>query len=218
MDRNQLFEDSLKVYADFGELDLKHLKQIGISIGNDPAAAKKMYLDYLNKNNKNEVVIEGQSIKVKFNSTLFLKFLNLVDICYSEILPVGSVVEADLEKFPVGFKNLYELNDEPALFIISGRKVPAHDIETPFYVDYTTRLFPLGETDFVPAFQLSNMMIKQVVHRGFSNDHEVEFTEKIRQDMINAKVRSVGFLAEDEFKFLETMISSAANVELDGDS
>ena len=41
MDKNQLFEDSLRVYADFGALDLEHLKQIGISIGNDSIAFKK---------------------------------------------------------------------------------------------------------------------------------------------------------------------------------
>ena len=218
MDKNQLFEDSLRVYADFGALDLEHLQQIGIFIGYDPIAFKNMYFDYLNKRDKDKIIIEGHSIEVNFDSTSFLKFLNLVDICYSEILPVGSVVEADLERFPEGFRKLYEINDEPALFIISGRKVPAHNIDTPYYVDYTTRLFPFGETEFVPAFQLSNMMIKRVVHRGLSNDYEVEFTEKIRQDIINSKVRSVGFLTADEFKILETAIVSIENVTVDGDS
>ena len=179
---------------------------------------KKMYLDYVNKSDKEKVVIEGQSIEVKFDSTSFLKFLNLVDICYSEILPVGSVVEADLERFPEGFRKLYEINNEPALFIISGRKVPAHNIDTPYYVDYTTRLFPFGETEFVPSFQLSNMMIKRVVHRGLSNVNEVKFTEKMRQDIISSKVRSVGFLTEDEFKILEIVSANTANVSLDGDS
>lgn len=79
-------------------------------------------------------------------------------------------------------------------------------------------MFPFGETEFVPAFHLSNMMIKRVVHLGLTNDDEVKFTEKIRQDIINSKVQSVGFLTEDEFKKLETMITGTMNPPLGGDS
>jgi len=217
VDKNQLLEDSLKVYADFSGFDLEHLKQVGVHIGNSPAALKQLYMSYLKKDDKSEIAITGRGIEVKLDSSSFLKFMNLVDVCYSEILPIGSVVEADLEQFPKGFRKMYETNNEVALFVITGRKSPAHDAKSPVYVDYSARLFPFGETEFIPAFHLSNMMIKKVVHKGFTNADEVKFTEKMRQDIVNSKVRSIGFLSEDEFKTLETKISNTMTAALGAD-
>ena len=235
MEKYQFLEDSLKVYADFSGLDLQHLTQFGNFIGSNLIAFKQLYKSYLNKDTNHEVLsslgkpaqitfdwvndeitIEKNKLEIKFDSTLFLKYMNLIDICYNEILPIGSVIEANLEGFPEGFKKLYERNAEPALFILSGRKTPAHDIDIPIYIDYVARLFPYGETDFVPAFHISNMMIKRVVHVGLINDDEVRFAEKIRQDIVKSKVRSVGFLTEDEFKNLETMVASTMNSTLGG--
>ena len=237
MDKYQFLEDSLKVYADFSGQDLRHLTQIGNFIGSNLAVFKKLYKCYVNKDTSHkigssigkpalitfdwvndEITIEKNSLEINFDSTLFLKYMNLIDISYNEILPVGSVIEADLEGFPEGFRKMYERNEEPALFILSGRKTPAHDINTPYYVDYVTRLFPFGETEFVPAFHLSNMMIKRIVHLGLTNDDEVRFTEKLSQDIVNSKVRSIGFLTEDEFKNLETMVANTMNTTLGGDS
>ena len=237
MDKYQFLEDSLKVYADFSDLDLQHLTQFGNFIGSNLIAFKQLFKSYLNKDTSykvlsslgkpaqitfdwenDEITIEKNKLEIKFDSTLFLKYMNLIDISYNDILPIGSVIEADLGGFPEGFKKLYKRSKEPALFILSGRKTPAHDIDTPHYVDYVARLFPFGETDVVPAFHISNMMIKRVVHLGFTNDDEVRFAEKIRQDIIKSKVRSVGFLTEDEFKNLETMVSSTMDSTLGGGS
>ena len=237
MDKYQFLEDSLKVYADFGDLNLQHLTQFGNFIGSNLDAFKELYKSYLNKDTsfeilsslgkpahitfdwvKEEIIIEKNKLEIKFDSTIFLKYMNLIDICYYEILPIGSVVEIDLKRFPEDFKKMYERNDEPPLFILSGRKTPAYDVNIPYYVDYVARLYPFGETDFVPSFHLSNINVKRVVHVGLTNDDEVRFTEKIRRDIVKSKVRSIGFLTEDELKNLETMATSTMNTTLKSDS
>lgn len=140
VDKYQLLEDSLKVYTDFSELDLEHLKQIGHFIGSSLGSFKALHEAYLDKSThyeisprndepaqvtfdweKDKIVIKRYAMEVKFDSTLFLRYMNLIDICYIPILPVGSVVEVDLQRFPEGLKQMYEKNNEPAPFFLAEK-------------------------------------------------------------------------------------------------
>ena len=47
-----------------------------------------------------------------------------IDAIYTEILPVGSIVELDEEMLPAAIKNQLEYSGVSELVVITGRKLP----------------------------------------------------------------------------------------------
>ncbi|MCL1989499.1 MAG: DUF4176 domain-containing protein [Defluviitaleaceae bacterium] len=235
MNNVALFNESLKHYVNVGDISLDELSRVGKRIGSHIESLKGIYRSYSNQEKRyefevksffgndheaieatfdfenDEIIISTSGVEVKLTQTLFLKYLNLIDLCFSKILPIGSVIQLDVDMMPEAFRKSFGGSRE-SMFTISGRKVSVQGKFGACYVDYVARLFPMGESELAQPFLISNLMVKQVIHEGFSNELEVAFAENVlRQDVIHRKGRSLSFLLEDEVKAVEEAILHMTN-------
>ena len=222
--KSELFVESLKNYADFGDRSIDDLYNIAAYIS---SSFKGIYHSYSKRESSfsdgrtevkfnlenDEVIVATPSVEIKFTEKLFLKYLNLMDLCFFNVLPIGSVIQLDTEMMPENFRNSFS-GSHASMFTISGRKSFIQGDFGEYYVDYVARLFPFGEGQLAQPFLISNLMIRQVIFEGFSNELEQKFVDNVlRQDLINKKGRSLSFLLDDEVKALEKAIQSMTNSE-----
>lgn len=231
MDKYKLFTTALKQHAEFRDYKQEELIAIGNFFGGDYVAFKEMYKAYLNKAanyendpmigakveinfdwKKEEVIIKQLEKELIFTAKDFLHFLNLIDICFSDVYPVGTVVELDLDMMPRPFRRMY--TDSEALVSILGRKVPLGE-GLDYYVDYVGRLWPFGVEPLTPPLFLSNVLIKRVVFTGMIDEAEEKFVEKVlRSDVIDSKEKSTVYLTEEEKKEIQNYIQSQGKKEV----
>jgi hypothetical protein len=237
MNQSELFKESLKHYANFLDIPLNDLSQIGTRIGSNIESFKRIYQSYLNKKDRyefeiqarfglgretieakfdldnDEITVTASAVEIKVTKELFLKYMNLIDLCFSKILPIGSVIQLDLDMMPEDFRESFGGSRE-SMFTISGRKIPIQGELGSYYIDYIARLFPLGESELAQPFLISNMMIKNVISEGFSNELEMQFVDNVlRQDVINEKGRGLSYLLDNEVEALEQVILQVSNPE-----
>ena len=228
MEKYELFMNTLKSQASLASYKQEELASIGQYLGNDQVVFKEVYKAYKAKkasyeNNpmlgakveitfdwkKEEVVIKRLEITLVLSNTAFLRYLNLIDVCFLEIYPIGSVVELDLEMMSEAVRRMYQ--SSIALVSISGRKVLLGDGKS-HYVDYVGRLWPFGEGPLTPPIFLSNAHIKRVVFTGMVDEAEKEFIEKVlRIDVIHSKRKSIAYIPEAEEKEVSYTIKEQNN-------
>ena len=98
------------------ELEYHHKPKIGAPID--------VYFDYGEDGGDRTVTFKRQRVTVKFSEDDFLIFLAKVDAVYSEILPIGTVVELDEEMMPPVIKEQIKNSGIAELVVITGRKAP----------------------------------------------------------------------------------------------
>ena len=152
----------------------------------------------------------------------FLKFLNLIEICFGRILPLGSVVRLNLDAVSDGLRESYHALSESSMFMISGRKIPVSGSFGEYYVDYVVRMYPFGESEYMQPFFISSTMIKSIEFKGMSNELEDKFVDAVlREELIYKKRRSTVFLTAEEAKQLEQEVQefyvTSEEVTIDGD-
>jgi hypothetical protein len=121
------------------------------------------------------VYFERMEVKLEFPLQNFLSFMGLVDAIYSDILPLGSVVELDVEMMPSVLQQMFKENNVGELVLLTGRKLPLRDGFDQYIVDYIGNLWPFGQTVTTPPIFITNIMIKRIVHQGLTNESEEEF-------------------------------------------
>ena len=220
----ELFVESVKHYADFGDRSIDDLYNIATHISSN---FKGIYQSYSKRESSfsdgitevkfnlenDEVTVVTSSVEIKFTEKLFLKYLNLMDLCFFKMLPIGSVIKLDTEMMPEDFRKSFS-GSHASMFTISGRKTFIQGKFGEYYVDYVARLFPFGESQLAQPFLISNMMIREVIFEGFSNELEKQFVDNVlRQDLINKKRRNISYLLDSEVKALENAIQSMTNPE-----
>jgi len=221
MKKDELFTYALRNRRDFEAYKQEGLIEIGRFLGGDHIVFKEIYKAFLYRKSsyendpmlgdkvvvvfdwKNEeVAIKVQEIKLKFTIATFLLYLSLIDTCFSELYPVGSVIELELEMMPERVRRIYK--DTDALVSISGRKVSRGD---GYFVDYIGRLWPFGEGPLTPPIFLSNVLIRRVVFTGMVDEVEKEYVDKaLRLEIIKSKRKSIIYLTDEEQKEVEIVI------------
>ena len=162
-------------------LDLEitdELLQMGNLLGNQPSLFREVYKAFRNQ----EDVFENKpKIGAKFSVTFdypnetirferletqldipfsqFLRLMGLIDACYSEILPLGTVVELDIDMMPEVIQNMFKNSELGELVILTGRKVPLREGFNDYVVDYLGYLWPFGEMSNTPAIYVSNLLL-----------------------------------------------------------
>jgi len=135
MEASEHFEKILKM--EFGEYNLKDLMMLGEFLGRKLSFFRQIYKAYHTKEvnlemtpklgapikvsfiwETKEVIITRQKVEIKLTIDLLLKYLGAIDLCFGDVLPVGSVVEIDLSYFPELGKSMSQ-----AKVIIVGQKV-----------------------------------------------------------------------------------------------
>lgn len=121
------------------------------------------------------VTFYRNDIELTFTESQFLIFLGKIDAIYSEILPIGSIVELDEEMLPPVIKEQLENSGIAELVMISGRRIPLPEPYNEHIIDYYAYIWPIGKLPSISPITVSNMMIKKVVHVGFTNALEETF-------------------------------------------
>jgi len=223
MEKYELFIKALKNAPEFEAYKQEELVSLGQFLGNDTMVFKAVYQAYLDKKasyenkprigakvvinfdwKQEEVTMKRVETELIFPLTTFLSFLAIIDTCFLEIYPIGSVVELELDMMSEQVRRMYQ--DALALVSISGRKVWLDDGRH-YFVDYVGRLWPFGEGPLTPPIFLSNAHIKRVVSTGMKDETEEKFVQKaLRIDIINEKRKSLAYLTDEEQKAVRYVI------------
>jgi hypothetical protein len=151
------------------------------------------------------VTINQLETELKLPINTFLNFLNLIDICFMEVYPMGSVVELDLEWAGENVKQLY--SETEALVTIVARRAKVVE-EFDYFIDYVAYLWPFGLGGHTAPLYLSNHVIKRSVFTGMTNETEEQFVEvALRSDMIYGNQKSMSYLNEEEAEELEKYLA-----------
>jgi len=232
MDKKELLEKALTQESTFSDHKLENLLILGEFIGRNIIFFKDLYKGYKNKSEfvefkasigakvttvfdweSGSVKISRVNIEVDLTIDSFLRFMNLIDTCFLEIIPIASVVDLNLDFMDDQVKEAMSKSKIGTLVVISGRKISLEKEMDDFVVDYIGRLWPFGETSYTPPILLSNVMIKNVVHRGLVNDTEKELANRYRKDLIEQKKRSPTFVSESELSEIKERVEKNNELE-----
>ena len=225
VNKTELFETAIGKEIQFKEYDAEELLMIGEFIGHNPLFFKEIYKTHQNREIKvehkasmgaavaitfnyktAEVRMKRDKVEMKLTMDLFLQFMSLVDACFLEMIPAGSVVDVDLHFSSPATRELFEKDSRGALIIINERKVSLEGNLSKFVVDYIGSLWPLGSPNTTKPVYLTNAIINNIVHRGMSNELEKEVSLRFKLDAIEQKKKSIAFLTSkeiDEIRELE---------------
>ncbi|MCL1989544.1 MAG: DUF4176 domain-containing protein [Defluviitaleaceae bacterium] len=215
MEKNELFRQALsqEIFSSYNEEDLF---SIGVAIGNNPVVFKELYQAYLKNGaryeNKpmlgakievdfmretDEIMIKRVETTFKLNSETFLSYLNMLNICFGEVYPMGSVVELDGETLTESYAKAMRIkpSEKPLMATITGRFIPIGESENHF-TEYMASLWPYGASDELAPLFISKMMIKRVIHQGMIDEVEAEYVKKLRERLIAEDQRSMAFLTD----------------------
>ena len=228
IEKRELFRKGLTKESMFNEYKLEDLLMIGEFIGRNVVFFKDLYKGYMTKKELAEfksskgakviatfdwasetVKINRGSIEFDFTIDLFLIFMNLIDTCFLEIIPLASIVDLDWDFMDKNVRETMTKSNMGALVVISGRKISLERGMNNIVVDYIGRLWPFGETEYMPPILLSNVMIKSIVHKGLVNDVEKEVVNRYRLDLIDKKQRSTMFISDSELDVIRTRAVAA---------
>lgn len=135
-----------------------------------------------------------------FQGTLsdFVTLMATIDMVYAPIYPIGTVVNLDMDLFPDFLRELFA--EEPgAKVMLTGRKLDLHEGYEGYTLDYTARLWPLGERLGSTQLRVSNLMIKKVIALGYHDDAwESRVADALHQKQLNNLQRSTAFMSSEE--------------------
>lgn len=219
MDKRELFEKGLEKEADLKEHNLDELIKMGSFIGRNLSFFKRIYKAYkfgegssyfepemgapvnvtFNHELK-EVKFNRSKVELTFTIEQFLKFMSLIDICFIEILPIGTVVDLYDEYLPEHLKTrvLNDNSNKGLQAMIIGQTIFPDKNLTHYFADYSALLWPLGTHASNQPFFVVNVMIKNVIHKGMTNDFEQAFKDKLRNQNIFDKKKSMVYMTESD--------------------
>lgn len=188
--------------------NLDFLNLLGVTLGNQPILLKNLYLSYIRKErNFAHKPMIGAALSFEFDyleqvvrisrgeeSALlyfyqFQKYMGLIDLLFSEVYPIGTVVELDKTLVPQEIQEMYSQAEEGFLVTIHGRRIVTEKENE--YIDYLASIWPFGIMDEVDPIYLNPIMIKRVVSMGLTNDTEKIFViEVLRKQLLSKRIYS----------------------------
>lgn len=198
-----------KQYFGEPEVDnLAFLKLLGATLGNQPILLKNLYLSYIRKEKsfahkpmigaalsfefdyaKQKVCISRSTESAMLRFPQFQKYIGLIDLLFSEVYPIGTVVELDETLLPQEVQELYSQAEDVFLVTIHGRRVVTEQENE--FIDYIASIWPFGILDEVEPIYLNPLLIKRVVSMGLTNDTEKQFvSEVLRRQLLNKGIQS----------------------------
>lgn len=153
------------------------------------------------------VFFDRQTSQLELTIPQFLQFLGKIDLAYSPIYSVGTIVELNEQLLLPELRELFQQEEGGALVVLSGRKIPLIAPFDQYVVDYLGHLWPYGEIPGTDPILISTMMIKRVVSESLMNDVEKTFQfEGLRKVQATNQQLSTAFMTADETEaFIETL-------------
>lgn len=192
---NPLFRNIYKAYRD-NEIEYHYQPMLGQEM--------KLLFNYADE----EIVIEYQNQNITMTTHQFLDFLSKIDVTFSKILPVGTIVDLDETMFPEQLQTMFS-QELGARVVIVGRKSPMPSPFEDYIVDYLAYFWPLGQFYGQQPIWISNMMIKQVISKGYTDDIEEDFSFNVlRASQVLENKKSTAFMDDKTtLKYIEYMNS-----------
>jgi hypothetical protein len=231
--KQELLEVVLKNDKELNVEITEELLQMGALLGNQTVLFREVYKAFRNQEDSyetkpkigakflitfdypNETIhFERLETKVSIPFSQFLRFMGLIDSCYSDIFPLGTVVELDVDMMPEVLQNMFKGSELGELVILTGRKVPLKEGFDDYVVDYLAYLWPFGEMSNTPAMYVSNMMIKRVVSLGMTNEWEDQFAFTFLRSMqvANGKLSTAFMPLDTALNFYESVQNLSESV------
>lgn len=188
--------------------NLDFLNLLGLTLGNQPILLKNLYLSYTRKEKsfthkpmigavlsfefdyvKRVVCVSRSEESTLLRFSQFQKYIGLIDLLFSEVCPIGTVVELDKTLLSQEIQEMYSQAEEGLLVTIHGRRIVTEKENE--FIDYVASIWPFGIMDEVDPIYLNPIMIKRVVSMGMTNDTEKLFViEVLRKQLLNKGVCS----------------------------
>ena len=169
---------------------------VGNLLGNQPVLLKNIYQSYL----RNEPMFThkpmiGSALHLEFNyekeqveikkleqSAIltfrqFQKYMGLIDLLFSKIYPIGTVVELDETLLSDEIQQMFSSSELGLLVSIHGRRLLSEQEQE--YIDYIGTIWPFGILEDVEPLFFNNFLIKRVVSEGMTNEREENFAETV---------------------------------------
>ena len=201
----EVWKEYVEGQSDFPRDDF--LNQLAFILKNHPEVMGEMVEAFLDKKSSYtyqsrfgstiEVVFLPEEVHicriertVTLSKRAFVHFLDGVDKVYSDLLPLGTVVELDKSQLP---QDLVEalLGQESLYVMLMGRKV----IFEGAYVDYIAQLWPLGLQATLPELAIHKTMIKRVVALGYGeSEKERLYVSQLREVLMQTEIPSHYYL------------------------
>lgn len=201
-----------EIYKNYRKLELKYVYK--------PKIGAPIFVNF-DYGEFRSVTFKRQNIVLTLSEADFLIFMAKIDAVYTDILPVGSVVELDEEMLPLVIQEQLKVSGIAELMVIAGRKIPLQKPFDSYIVDYYSYLWPIGQMVTTPPIFVSNMMIKKVVHMGFQHPLDEKFSlDVLKATQLAAGQISTAFMPADEGiafyeKYANISISEVLNEEGD---
>ncbi|AUJ29044.1 DUF4176 domain-containing protein [Liquorilactobacillus hordei] len=191
------------------------LLDFGATLGNQNTILKEVYWSYLHGEASYEYrPLIGAPFQFEFNTVQenvllkrldkqylltenqFQRYMGLIDLIFSEVYPLGSVVELDQEKLPGEIKELFKNKRPELLVLLHARRVPSKDDKN--YIDYVASVWPFGLMEDVTPLLINNMLVKRVVSAGLTNDEEKQFVNQVlKRELVAKKQISIMYTNQD---------------------
>ena len=179
-----------------GEITKDTINELGLILVGQPQLAQNIYQSFLNQTTsyehkprigaiihisfdyeKERVTFAWLKKQVVLTVPQFKRFMGFVDTIFTEIYPIGTIVELDEELLTEDVKALFT-TDELGLFVsVQGRKLTIP--ETQMMIDYVGTLWPFGLQAEVEPIYFNSVMVKRVISEGPTNAYEEKFTFEV---------------------------------------
>lgn len=188
------------------------LSELGLIFGGQPQLAQKVYRHFINQETKYEhkprigaiihVAFDYEAGSVSFDwlkkqvsltFSNFKYFMGLIDVIFTEIYPIGTIVELDEELLTDEVKGLFTIGELGLFVSIQGRKLTIP--ETQMFIDYVGSLWPFGLQAEVDPIYFNTLMIKKVISEGPTNRYEEKYAyEVLRKRLVQEAKYSCTYL------------------------
>ncbi|WP_279257363.1 DUF4176 domain-containing protein [Enterococcus faecalis] len=194
------------------EITKDALNELGLILGGQPQLAKNVYQSFLNQATTYEhkprigviiqisfdygeesVTFDWLKKQVVLTVSQFKQFMRFIDTIFTEIYPIGTIVELDEELLTEDVRTLFT-TDELGLFVsVQGRKLTIP--ETQMMIDYVGTVWPFGLQAEVDPIYFNSVMVKRVISQGPTNEYEEKFVfEVLRKQLLDEKKYSCTYL------------------------
>ena len=204
-----------KEYLGEPEVEISDLLlTLGILLGSQPVLMKNIYLAYLKQEptfvhkpmvgsalqfifDYDRRIIEITRLDQTGTLTFqqFQRYIALIDLLFSKIYPVGSVVELDESLLSEDVRGMFSNSEIGLLVTIHGRRLINEEEKT--YVDYVGTIWPFGILEDVEPLFFNNFLLKRVVSEGMSNEVEEKYAETVlRKQLLDQGAQSSFYTKE----------------------
>jgi len=222
MTRKEQFENLVRITPELKDQDLKNISVIADFIGRNINFLKEIYQSLATGEPVTHQPDIGAPVSVtlnietgfinmmrgkmslEFTIEAFLSFIHLIDICFIDTLPLGSVVTLDPYFLPMETQKRLEETDKGFNVMIVSQKQTIDKGVPNIYADYYVTLWPYGLAEYSPPFIIPTLAIKEVLHKGYQTGGQKKYLEVVNSKIISNNMKSFMYLTARQQQDIQT--------------